>query len=122
MLPPRRAPFGRRAVQPPPGATTLTAPSSDPHWRTSGGCTHLRLLREESRDSSVVVRATRAGPCALPHTWGTCLACYRAGTELRIVAAQACGAVCGPTGTNHLGWYACPRLTLFATEWSAAGG
>src|SRR4051812_28198031 len=33
---------------------------------------------------------------------------------------QACGAVCGQTGTNHLGWYACPRLTLFATEWSAA--
>src|SRR6186997_1854009 len=42
------------------------------------------------------------------------------GTELRIVAAEVCGAVFGPTGTDHCGWYACPRLTLFATEWSAA--
>src|SRR6187397_708245 len=42
------------------------------------------------------------------------------GTKLRIVAAEACGAVFGPTGTDHCGWYACPRLTLFATEWSAA--
>ena len=42
------------------------------------------------------------------------------GTELRIVAAEACGTVFGQTGTNRVGWYACPRLTLFATEWSAA--
>ncbi len=41
-------------------------------------------------------------------------------TELRIVAAEACGAVSGQTGTDRVGWYACPRLTLFATEWSAA--
>ncbi len=26
----------------------------------------------------------------------------------------------GQTGTNRLGWCACPWLTLFATEWSAA--
>src|SRR5688500_3347992 len=42
------------------------------------------------------------------------------GAELRIVAAEACGAVSGQTGTDRVGWYACPRLTLFATEWSAA--
>ncbi len=42
------------------------------------------------------------------------------GTELRIVAAEACGAVFGQTGTDRVGWYACPWLTLFATEWSAA--
>src|SRR5687767_15678542 len=42
------------------------------------------------------------------------------GTKLRIVAAEACGAVSGQTGTARVGWYACPRLTLFATEWSAA--
>src|SRR3954466_9954101 len=42
------------------------------------------------------------------------------GTKLRIVAAEACGKVCGQTGTDHCRWYACPRLTLFATEWSAA--
>src|SRR5687767_16019993 len=42
------------------------------------------------------------------------------GTKLRIVAAEACGAVSGQTGTDRLGWFACPRLTLFATEWSAA--
>ena len=42
------------------------------------------------------------------------------GTKLRIVAAEACGAVFGQTGTDRVEWYACPRLTLFATEWSAA--
>ena len=26
----------------------------------------------------------------------------------------------GQRGRDRLGWYACPRLTLFATEWSAA--
>ena len=42
------------------------------------------------------------------------------GTKLRIVAAEACGAVSGQTGTDRVGWYAGPRRTLFATEWSAA--
>ena len=37
------------------------------------------------------------------------------------MVAEACGAVFGQAGDgDHLGWYACPRLTLFATEWSAA--
>src|SRR3982751_1698634 len=109
MLPPRRAPFGRRAGQPSEGAPTrsacpgLLASAARPHC----GCW------EKSR--------TRTSPLAIfPTPWGTCLACYRAGTELLAVEAQACGAVGGQTGTNHLGWYACPRLTLFATEWSAA--
>src|SRR6186997_3448840 len=26
----------------------------------------------------------------------------------------------GQRGRDRVGWYACPRLTLFATEWSAA--
>src|SRR6187549_2115204 len=26
----------------------------------------------------------------------------------------------GKRGQHRVGWYACPRLTLFATEWSAA--
>src|SRR6187431_656398 len=42
------------------------------------------------------------------------------GTKLLVVAAEACGAVFGQTGTDCVRWYACPRLTLFATEWSAA--
>ncbi len=42
------------------------------------------------------------------------------GNGAAIVAAEACGAVFGQTGTDRLGWYACPWLTLFATEWSAA--
>src|SRR4051812_26632031 len=70
LLPPRRAPFGRRTDQPPPGAPTLTAPITDPHSRTSVGCTHLRLLREESRDSRVVARATRPKACDLSHSLG----------------------------------------------------
>jgi len=32
----------------------------------------------------------------------------------------ACGAGFGQTGTDRVRWYARPRLTLFATEWSAA--
>jgi hypothetical protein len=57
--------------------------------------------------------------CDLFHP-GTARDGSESGTKLRIVAAEACGAVFGHTGTHHVGWYACPRLTLFATEWSAA--
>src|SRR6188768_4389201 len=46
-LPPRRAPFGRRAAQPPPGASAPTLTALGPHWRASRGCTHSRLLGEE---------------------------------------------------------------------------
>ena len=42
-----------------------------------------------------VARAARIEPCALPHARGTCLACYRAGTELLAVEAEACVAVFG---------------------------
>jgi len=43
------------------------------------------------------------------------------GTELRIVAAEARAVrSSGKRGQHRVGWYACPRLTLFATEWSAA--
>src|SRR6186713_2507976 len=42
-LPPRRAPFGRKADEPPEGTPTGTAPV--PHLRASRGCTHLPLLR-----------------------------------------------------------------------------
>src|SRR4051812_4817539 len=91
---PRKAPTGSAC----PG---LLASAARPHCR----------CWEKSR--------TRTSPLAIFPTLGAhaSLAIER-GTELLAVAAQACGAVCGQTGTNHLGWYACPRLTLFATEWS----
>src|SRR6478752_4917747 len=94
---PRRAPFGRRAVQPPPDASaptlteTGTALASQlemyPFTSAGGG--------EKSRDSRVVVRAMRPESSDLPHARGTCLACYRMGTELLAVAAEACVAVFG---------------------------
>src|SRR5688572_21966228 len=58
--------------------------------------------------------------CDLFHPRGHSAMARQLGTELRILAAEACGAVSGQTGTARVGWYACPRLTLFATEWSAA--
>src|SRR5688572_12955641 len=42
------------------------------------------------------------------------------GTKLRIVAAEACGAGFRANGDGPRRWCACPRRTLFATEWSAA--
>ena len=58
--------------------------------------------------------------CDLFHPRGHSAMARQTGTKLRIVAAEACGTVFGQTGTDRVGWYACPRRTLFATEWSAA--
>ena len=116
-LPPRRAPFGRRAGQPSEGAPTGTARSPRASQRSSP---HLSRLGEESRASRGSARTRTLESCDLFHPRGHAAMARERGTELRIVAAEACGAVFGPTGTDHCEWYACPRLTLFATEWSAA--
>src|SRR3954471_9891330 len=68
LLPPRRAPFGRRAGQPSEGAPTRSA---CPRFTSERSTSALRLLGEE-QDSNIAA-------CDLPHPWGTCLACYRAG-------------------------------------------
>jgi hypothetical protein len=114
-LPPRRAPFGRRAGQPSEGAPTRTARSP----RTCNAARpHLAWLGKE---------CTTPGPGKNQNTEscdpfhpGTARDGSESGTKLRIVAAEACGGVFGHTGTDRVGGYACPRLTLFATEWSAA--
>src|SRR3954471_18727321 len=68
MLPPRRAPFGRRAVQPPPGAPTLTA--LDPHCEPAGDVP-IYVCRGRSRETrAVVARATRPKACDLSHSLG----------------------------------------------------
>ncbi len=64
-----------------------------------------------TRTPSLAIFSTPRGQTAMAR---------QSGTKLRIVAAEACGAVSGQTGTDRVGWYACPRRTLFATEWSAA--
>src|SRR3982751_4037078 len=67
-----------------------------------------------------MARATRPDLAIFPPLGAQASFAIERGTKLLVVEAQACGAVCGQTGTNHSGWYACSRLTLFATEWSAA--
>ena len=64
-LPPRRAPFGRRAVQPPPGvhAPPIPRPKTGPHTsRASDGRYPFSVAegREESRDSRVVALSHEA--------------------------------------------------------------
>jgi len=69
----------------------------------------------------VVVCTTRPDACDLPHTLGRVPRLLSSGNGAAGGGvAEACGAVFGQAGTGPLGWYACPRLTLFATEWSAA--
>jgi len=64
---------------------------------------------------------TRTPSLAIFSTSGTYRDGSKMGTELRIVAAEARAVrSSGKRGQHRVGWYACPRLTLFATEWSAA--
>ncbi len=80
---------------------------------------HLPLLGEECTTPGLSKNQDTES-CDLFHPRGHTAMARQMGTELRIVAAEACGTVSGQTGTNRVGWYACPRRTLFATEWSAA--
>jgi hypothetical protein len=116
-LPPRRAPFGRRAGQPSEGAPTGTARSqlASEHSRSPFTAAGRRVA---SFKGSARTRTPESWD--LFHSREHAAMARERGTELRIVAAEACGVVFGPTGTDHCEWYACPRLTLFATEWSAA--
>ena len=91
-----------RSIRSQSGSATARRQRPHPH-RTRSPLTSQRGMypftsaegREESRDSMGVARATRPGSSGLPHLWGTCLACYRAGTELLTVEAEACVAVFG---------------------------
>jgi hypothetical protein len=116
-LPPRRAPFGRRAGQPSEGAPTGTARSPRARQRSRSPFTAAgrRVASFEGLSQNQNPQILRSIPLR-----GDMPRWLQVGTELRIVAAEACGVVFGPTGTDHCEWYACPRLTLFATEWSAA--
>src|SRR6188768_1005518 len=96
-LPPRRAPFGRRAGQPSEGAPTDTARSPRASQRSSP---HLSRLGEESRAPRGSARTRTLESCDLFHPRGHAAMARERGTELRIVAAEACGAVFGPTGTG----------------------
>ena len=78
-----------------------------------------RLLGEE-RTTPGLSKNQDTESCDLFHPRGQTAMARQSGTKLRIVAAEACRTVSGQTGTNRVGWYACPRRTLFATEWSAA--
>ncbi len=88
-LPPRRAPFGRRAGQPSEGAPTGTARSPRAGKRDvpicpllGGECTTPRPRQEPEH------RVLRSFPPS-----GTCAIARQRGTKLRIVAAEACRTV-----------------------------
>ena len=118
-LPPRRAPFGRRARSTSPDQARARHRTARPRVPRVAARPHLPLLGEECTSSRAQQepehRVLRSFPPRGHQRDGS-----ESGTKLRIVAAEACRAVCGQTGTDRLGWYACPWLTLFATEWSAA--
>ncbi len=115
-LPTRRAPFGRRAGQPSEGAPTDTARSPRASERSASPFASAGRRAHDSRPQQErELRVLRSFPPRGTNRDGS-----ESGTELRIVAAEACGTVFGQTGTDRVGWYACPWRTLFATEWSAA--
>ncbi len=116
-LPPRRAPFGRRAGQPSKGAPTDTALSPRAGER---GMSAICRCWEKSAGLQASARTRTPSLAIFSTPRGTNRDGSTTGTKLRIVAAEACGTVSGQTGTARVGWYAGPRRTLFATEWSAA--
>src|SRR5688572_25954485 len=116
-LPPRRAPFGRRAGQPSEGAPTDTARSpraseaARPHLLAAGRRVHDSRPQLEPEH-----RVLRSFPPSGTH---------RDGSAPGSGAADGGGGgvregLSGQRGTDRYGWYACPWRTLFATEWSAA--
>ena len=116
-LPPRRAPFGRRAGQPSEGAPTGTARL---RVLASAAGPHLPLLGEESRASKGSAR-TRTLSLAIYSTPGDIPRWLDEGERsCGSWRRRRAGRSSGQRGRDRIGWYACPRLTLFATEWSAA--
>ena len=70
------------------------APHQSPLASQPGKCPHSAA---EGKSRETRWRAKRRAPeaCDLPHPWGTCLAGYRAATELQVVMAGAWIAVSG---------------------------
>ena len=115
-LPPRRAPFGRRAGQPSEGAPTRTARSPRASKRrTSPFAAAGRRVHDSRPQQEPEHRVLRSfppsGTCAMARQRERSCGSWRRRRAVRSF---------GQTGTDRIGWYACPRRTLFATEWSAA--
>src|SRR6187200_650777 len=89
-LPPRRAPFGRRAGQPSEGAPTGTARSPRARQRSRSPFTAAGRRVASFKGSA---RTRTPESCDLFHSGGHAAMARERGTELRIVAAEACGAV-----------------------------
>src|SRR6187455_3177653 len=95
-LPPRRAPFGRRAGQPSERAPTHTALSP---WASKCSTSPLALLGKESHERGVQPEPEHRVSRSFPPRGHAAMARKR-GTKLLVVAAEACGAVFGQTGTT----------------------
>ena len=94
-----------------------------PHGRrvlASAAGPHLPLLGEESRASRGSARTRTPESCDPFHSWGHAAMARRRERSCGSWRRRRAGRSSGKRGRDHCGWYACPRLTLFATEWSAA--
>src|SRR6187399_1050003 len=81
---------------------------------------HLPLLGEESRASRGSARTRTPKSCDPFHSGATCRDGCRWERSCGSWRRRRAGWSSGQRGRDRVGWYACPRLTLFATEWSAA--
>src|SRR6186713_727206 len=96
-LPPRRAPFGRSAGQPSEGAPTGAAltPRARQRSRSPFTAAGRRVASFGGLSQNQHPRVLRSSPLQ-----GHAAMAQPTGTKLRIVAAEACGAVFGQTGTG----------------------
>src|SRR6188472_4191894 len=101
----------RKARPPAPHGPRVLASAAGPH---------LPRLGEESRASRGSARTRTPVSCDLLHSRGH--ARWRGQGERSCGSwrRRRAGRSSGQRGRDRVGWYACPRLTLFATEWSAA--
>ena len=110
-----------RSIRSQSGSTPEGAPTGTARFPRAGerGAAHLPLLGKE-RAIPGPGQNQNSGSCDPFHPRGhSAMARHRersCGSWRRRRAVRSFG----QTGTDRVGWYACPRLTLFATEWSAA--
>src|SRR6187399_1102689 len=101
----------RKARPPAPHGPRVLASAAGPH---------LPLLGEESRGLWGSARTRTPVSCDLFHSRGHARWLGQGERSCGSWRRRRAGRSSGQRGRDRVGWCACPRLTLFATEWSAA--